>query len=216
MKIRTRIIISIVASSPVVSLLAADKKKLQFFSVLEGEVWSGEVDGSLQTGDLLVIIGVYVSVDVVGSRRNGSWQIDALGDGHRPRLKRAGKVNIAKLLTQVRGRRDQLNEAVFDDHFDVRALCDGLLNLGRGCDEKALAGLRGIGSHINFLEHDKIIVTVGIAELERALSRNLEATKCGDRVTPDGNGRRRSSEAGGQAGDGSRETHRQVLSILAE
>ncbi len=44
------------------------KQKLQFLSVLEGaQAWSREVNGRLQAGDLLVIGGVDVGKDAVGS-----------------------------------------------------------------------------------------------------------------------------------------------------
>lgn len=42
--------------------------KLQFLGVLEGsQTRSGEVDSRLQAGDLLVILGVDIGKDVVGS-----------------------------------------------------------------------------------------------------------------------------------------------------
>lgn len=73
----------------------------------------------------------------------------------------------------------------------------GLLRLGR------------IGSQVDFVDDDEVVITVGVAELDGVFSRDLEiAVECVGGIAPDCEGRRRSGEAGRQAGDGSGETHR--------
>lgn len=169
-------IVSIVANCQSIIIPSQNTPKLQLLGVLEGsQTWSGEVDGRLQAGDLLVIVGVDIGKDVVGSRRNGSGQVDALRDGHLTLFKGASEIDVAQLLAQVRSRREQLDEAVLDGHLDVRALCDGLLDVAGRCDEKRRTGLRGIGSQIDFLNLNKIIRAVAVAEFDGVLSRDLEA-----------------------------------------
>ena len=133
----------------------------QFLGVLEGsQARSREVNARLQAGDRLVLVGVDIGEHGVGSlslcvsktssfsrlkkepyRRNGSRQVDALGDGHLTLIKGAVKVDVVELLAQVCGRREQLNEAVLDDHLDVRALLDGFLDVAGRCDEKRVAAI---------------------------------------------------------------------------
>lgn len=76
--------------------------------------------------------------------RDGGGQIDALGESHLSLLKGARKVYIAKLLAEVCGCGEKLDETVFDNQLDVGALFNGLLDCTRGCDEKLLAA---IGNH---------------------------------------------------------------------
>jgi hypothetical protein len=61
-------IVSIVANCQSIIIPSQNTPKLQLLGVLEGsQTWSGEVDGRLQAGDLLVIVGVDIGKDVVGS-----------------------------------------------------------------------------------------------------------------------------------------------------
>lgn len=76
---------------------------------------------------------------VISYRRNGGRQVNALGEGHVARLERARKIDIAELFTQVCSGRQQLNKAVLDNQFDVGAVCDGSLDLTRGCDVERFA-----------------------------------------------------------------------------
>lgn len=79
---------------------------------------------------------------------------------------------------------------------------------GRICRGRFLR-LGGVRSQVDFLDFNEVVVTVGAAELDGVLSRDLErSVECGGRIAPDGEGRGRSGEAGSQIGDGGRETHR--------
>lgn len=72
-----------------------------------------------------------------------------------------------------------------------------------------LLRLGRVGSQVDFLDVDEVAITAGAAELDGILSRHLEvAVECVGGIAPDGEGRRRSGEAGRQAGDSSGETHR--------
>lgn len=74
---------------------------------------------------------------------------------------------------------------------------------------RRLLRLGRIGSQVDLLDVDEVAITAGGAELDGVLSWHLEiAVECVGRIAPDGEGRRRSGEAGRQTGDGGGETHR--------
>lgn len=113
-----------------------------------------KVDRSLETGNVLVVVAVYIRDNIVCSlikrnisvesprqkkrratnRGNCRRQVNRFGDCYLARLQRAAQVDVGGLFAKVGRGRNKLNQAILDGEFDIGALCDILLNIPRQGD----------------------------------------------------------------------------------
>jgi hypothetical protein len=124
---------------------------------IEQVAGAAKVDAGGQAGNLLVVGGVDIGLDIVRAlhlmSEDARWKVgtDSSGDTYRrdlagefdglaqhqvAGLDGALEVDVLDLLAQVGGGAEQLDEAVLDLELDVGALLDGLLHLSNSADEE--------------------------------------------------------------------------------